>query len=55
MLLSRMLLIIITEVHNFLSVGLYTVDWDEDLLFAFKHGMDYVIQHNVEQTEFSNF
>ena len=45
----------ITEVHNFLSVGLYTVDWDEDLLFAFKHGMDYVIQHNVEQTEFSNF
>ena len=45
----------ITEVHNFLSVGLYTVDWDEDLLFAFKHGMDYVIKHNVEQTEFSNF
>ena len=45
----------VTEVHNFLSVGLYTVDWDEDLLFAFKHGLDYVLKHNVEQTEFSNF
>ena len=45
----------VTEVHNFLSVGLYTVDWDEDLLFAFKHGLDYVLQHNVEQTVFSNF
>lgn len=45
----------ITEVHNFLSIGLYMVDWDEDLLFAFKHGMNYVLEHNVEQTTFSNF
>ena len=45
----------ITEIHNFLSVGLYTVDWDEELLYAFKHGMDYVKQHNTEQTEFTNF
>ena len=45
----------ITEVHNFLSIGLYMVDWDEDLLYAFKHGMNYVLQHNVEQTTFSNF
>lgn len=44
----------ITEVHNFLSVGLYMVDWDEELLYAYKHGMDYVLQHNVEQTTFSN-
>lgn len=45
----------ITEVHNFLGVGLYTVDWDDELLYAYKHGMDYVINHNVEQTEFSNY
>ena len=45
----------VTEVHNFLSVGLYTVDWDEDLLYAYKQGMGYLLNHNVEQTEFSNF
>ena len=45
----------ITEVHNFLSIGLYSVDWDEDLLYAFKHGLDYVLNYNVEQTEFTNF
>lgn len=46
----------VTEVHNFLgSLGLYTVDWDEELLYAYKHGMDYAENYNVEQTEFSNF
>lgn len=45
----------ITEVHNFLGVGLYMVDWDEELLYAYKHGMDYVMKYNVAQTEFSNF
>jgi len=45
----------ITEVHAFLGIGLYMVDWDEDLLFAFKQGMDYILNYNVEQTEFSNF
>lgn len=45
----------VTEVHTFLGIGLYTVDWDEDLLYAFKHGMDYILNYNVEQTEFSNF
>ena len=45
----------ITEVHNFLGVGLYTVDWDEELLYAYKQGMDYVQKHNVEQTEYSNY
>lgn len=45
----------ITEVHNFLGVGLYMVDWDEELLYAYKHGMDYILKHNVAQTEFSNF
>ncbi len=28
------------------------VDWDEDLLYAQKHGMDYVEKFNVEQTIF---
>ena len=45
----------VTEVHNFLSVGLYTVDWDEELLYAFKHGMDYVMRYNTEQTKFTDF
>ena len=46
----------VTEVHNFLgSLGLYTVDWDEELLYAYKHGMDYAENYNVEQIEFSNF
>ena len=30
------------------------VDWDEELLYAYKHGMDYVMKYNVAQTEFSN-
>lgn len=45
----------ITEVHNFTSLGLYSVDWDDDLLYAYRDGIDYIINHNVEQTEFSNF
>ena len=45
----------VTEVHNFLSVGLYTVDWDEDLLNAYRDGMNYVTQYNVEQTEFLGY
>ncbi len=45
----------ITEVHNFMSLGLYSVDWDDALLYAFKDGIDYIARYNTEQTEFSNF
>lgn len=45
----------ITEVHNFTSLGLYSVDWDDNLLYAYKDGLDYILNYNTEQTEFSNF
>lgn len=45
----------VLEVHNFMCLGLYTVDWDEDLLYALRDGLDYVLYKNVPQTEFSNF
>lgn len=45
----------ISEVHNFTSLGLYTVDWDDNLLYAYRDGLDYVLKHNTEPTEFSNF
>ncbi len=45
----------ITEVHNFMCLGLYNVNWDEKLLFAFKDGWNYVLNHNTPQTEYSNF
>ena len=45
----------ITEVHNFASLGLYTTLWDDSLLYALKDGIDYIINHNTPQTEFSNF
>ena len=45
----------ITEVHNFMSLGIYTVDWDDSLLYALKDGLDYTVNHNTPQTEFSNF
>ncbi len=41
----------IAEVHNFTSVGLYTVDWDDSLLYAYRDGIEYVIKHNIPQTE----
>lgn len=44
----------ITEVHNFLSLGLYTVDWDEELLLALRQGLEYVERFNVEPTEFES-
>ena len=30
----------ITEVHNFMSLYLYSVDWDDALLYVFKDGID---------------
>lgn len=45
----------ITEVHNFMCLGLYNVNWDENLLYAYRDGWDYVLNYNTAQTEFSNF
>ena len=41
----------IGEVHNFTSIGLYGVDWDDSLLFAYKDGIDYILNVNKPQTE----
>ena len=40
----------ITEIHNFMCLGLYNVNWDEDLLYAYRDGWEYVLNHNTEQT-----
>ncbi len=45
----------ITEIHNFMCLGLYNVNWDERLLYAYRDGWDYVLKHNTRQTEYSNF
>lgn len=45
----------ITEIHNFTSLGLYSTIWGTDLLYAYRDGIDYLLKHNTEQTEFSNF
>lgn len=45
----------ITEIHNFTSLGLYSTIWGTDLLYAYRDGIDYLINHNTQQTEFSNF
>lgn len=45
----------ITEVHNFMCLGLYNVIWNENLLYAYRDGWEYVLKHNTEQTEFSNY
>ena len=45
----------ITEVHNFMCLGLYNVNWDERLLYAYRDGWNYVLNHNTLQTEFSNY
>lgn len=45
----------IIEIHNFTSLGLYSTIWGTDLLYAYRDGIDYLINHNTKQTEFSNF
>ena len=34
------------EVHNFASVGLYATLWGDNLLWAYKDGIDYLINDN---------
>lgn len=36
----------ILEVHNFTSVGLYSTQWDSDLPYAYRDGIDYLIYDN---------
>lgn len=45
----------ILEVHTFNCLGLYSVNWDEKLLFAMRDAMDYIENFNTPQTEYANF
>lgn len=36
----------IIEVHNFTSVGLYSTLWNDDLLYAYRQGIDYLLNDN---------
>jgi len=36
----------IIEVHNFASVGLYTSLWGDSLLYAYKQGIEYLVNDN---------
>ena len=38
----------IIEVHNFTSVGLYNNLWGDNLLYAYRDGLDYLINDNKE-------
>lgn len=38
----------IIEIHNFTSVGLYHNLWGNDLLYAYRDGIDYLINDNKE-------
>lgn len=34
------------EIHNFVSVGLYTTLWGDNLLYAYRDGIDYILNDN---------
>lgn len=38
----------ITEIHNFTSVGLYSTLWGQNLLYAYRQGIDYLKNDNRE-------
>ena len=39
------------EVHNFASVGLYNTLWGDNLLYAYRQGIDYLINDNRLRTK----
>ena len=41
----------VIEVHNFTSVGLYSTLWGQNLLRAYKQGIEYLVNDNREITE----
>ena len=42
----------IIEVHNFTSVGLYTTLFGDSLLYAYRDGLDYLLNSNIETKKF---
>ena len=45
----------ITEIHNYTSLGHYSTLFGDNLLYAYRDGIDYLLKHNTPITEFSNF
>lgn len=45
----------ITEIHNYTSLGHYSTLFGDNLLYAYRDGIDYLLKHNTLITEFSNF
>jgi hypothetical protein len=37
----------IIEIHNFTSIGLYTTIWGIDLIYAYRDGIDYLLNDNT--------
>jgi hypothetical protein len=37
----------IIEIHNFTSIGLYTTIWGNELLYAYRDGIDYLLNDNT--------
>lgn len=38
----------IIEIHPFLACGLYTTLWGDNLIYAYRDGIDYVVNHNTK-------
>lgn len=45
----------IIEIHNFHSLGLYSTLFGQNLAYAYRDGIDYIIKHNTPQSTYSNF
>lgn len=45
----------IIEIHNFTSLGLYSTLWGTNLLYAYRDGIDYLVNYNTNPIEFNNF
>lgn len=45
----------IIEIHPFTSIGLYNSLWGNNLLYAYRDGIDYYVNHNTKIETFSNF
>ncbi len=41
--------------YKLCCLGLYNVNRDGNLLYAYRDGWEYVLNHNTAQTVFSNF
>lgn len=44
----------IAEIHPWCCLGLYNSLWGDNLLFAYRQGLDYYINYNTKIEEFSN-